>query len=148
MITDWIKNNTYRSRWLRATCPAPVSPDFATNGEQTATNPFAVYGKRAQLFTSQSKIAIQRKTRLKTLSFAGNTFYVYLWLTCDNLDLDGTHRRKGPTSFGVAEVFCPSRGGGGGGSCPFWPCAKNMATWKILGEGGGQPPLTGSYVYI
>ena len=29
-------------------CP-PVGPDFATNGEQTATNPFAVYGERAQL---------------------------------------------------------------------------------------------------
>ena len=30
-------------------CSAPVSPDFANNGEQTATNPFAVYGERAQL---------------------------------------------------------------------------------------------------
>ena len=33
-------------------CSAPVGPDFATNGEQTATNPFpAVYGERAQLLT-------------------------------------------------------------------------------------------------
>ena len=31
------------------TCSAPVGPDFGTNGEQTATNPFAVYGERAQL---------------------------------------------------------------------------------------------------
>ena len=26
-----------------------MGPDFATNGEQTATHPFAVYGERAQL---------------------------------------------------------------------------------------------------
>ena len=30
-------------------CSAPVGPDFATNGEQIATKPFAVYGERAQL---------------------------------------------------------------------------------------------------
>ena len=27
-----------------------MDPDFATNGEQTATNPFAIYEERAQLF--------------------------------------------------------------------------------------------------
>ena len=43
-----MKNNTWRSSWLRATCSAPVGPNFAINGEQTATNPFAVYGERAQ----------------------------------------------------------------------------------------------------
>ena len=52
MITDWIKNNTWRSSWLRATCSAPEGSDFASNGEQTATNPFAVFGERAQLITS------------------------------------------------------------------------------------------------
>ena len=31
------------------TCSASVGLDFATYGEQTATNPFAVYGERAQL---------------------------------------------------------------------------------------------------
>ena len=35
------------------TCSAPVGPDFATNGEQTATNPFAVYGERAQLLNTK-----------------------------------------------------------------------------------------------
>ena len=29
--------------------PAPVGPEFATNGEHTATNPFALYGERTQL---------------------------------------------------------------------------------------------------
>ena len=33
------------------TCSASVGPDFATNGEQTATTSFAVYGERAQLLT-------------------------------------------------------------------------------------------------
>ena len=32
------------------TCSAPVGPDFATNGELTAANPFVVYGERPQLF--------------------------------------------------------------------------------------------------
>ena len=32
------------------TCSASVGPDFATNGEQTATKPFTVYGERALLF--------------------------------------------------------------------------------------------------
>ena len=41
---------------LRATCSAPVGPDFATNGEQTATNPFAVYGERAQLLNKSVKV--------------------------------------------------------------------------------------------
>ena len=35
------------------TCSASVGPDFATNGEQTTTNPFAVYGERAQLYKGQ-----------------------------------------------------------------------------------------------
>ena len=31
------------------TCSVPVGPDFANNCEQTATNPIAVNGERAQL---------------------------------------------------------------------------------------------------
>ena len=34
------------------TCSAPVGPDFATNGELTAANPFVVYGERPQLLKS------------------------------------------------------------------------------------------------
>ena len=38
------------------TCSAPVGPDFATNGELTAANPFVVYGERPQLIIDTNNI--------------------------------------------------------------------------------------------
>ena len=38
------------------TCSAPVGPDFATNGELTAANPFGVYGERPQLINIKETI--------------------------------------------------------------------------------------------
>ena len=37
-----------------------MGPDFATNGEQTATKPFTVYGERAQLLKAMKWKDIQR----------------------------------------------------------------------------------------
>ena len=41
------------------TCSSPVGPYFATNGEQTATNPFVVYGERAQVIMFLLCVAIR-----------------------------------------------------------------------------------------